>query len=304
MPIIGDRHNFTGGDTLNDLNFPLIRIGHVCSAERILGNEDSLRVADEIWSQRDTVREELVSAICEAGGESPREFPGGDGHRGAERRILTFPIIVFGLEGKTFTLRPSLTVCRDDRHSKLWIGLLYFEADRRAADSLDPNEVLEFYSRARWIGDSLMHRLQLVYSRFLKDLAMIQDIQARLKFEVKGSNTSEPEFAEFLQATLRADTVSEVLGPTSNVPGKSVLAGLLAAHGERPVGAAVGGADDTSVRWRLFEEDGNLALYRMGLGDGEAGFNVFCYNPTKEPDAPSSAKTMSRGILELYASVL
>jgi len=293
---------------LGRLNYPIVRYGVACSSERPIEDAHSLALAAELRESPAPLIDNLVGELRSVAGEksNPRILPSRAVFPPADPRIINFPEVAFERNGMVLAFRPSMTMCSEGMRSKLWTAITFCSNNAQPATDLDAEIVERFYAESIPYAESLCNKLISLYESYLIQKNAIDKIRVDYGFKFRGCNTSDNSFLSLLNSLMHPHVIHDsgpgMMPSEGQAEGQGAFREMLRAHAIDSPPPSPTDPPLTPPRWLIYQKGGAIALYSLRYDPHSARFDVFCHNSTSEPNSPTSARSLSRLILDYFAS--
>ncbi len=181
-------------------SFPVFRKGMVFKTTRLVTSEEAGRIADLIKSDHERYKYAFMSAVARKNGSIAWEHDELDeGEEGREPEqvrqrikesyVLDFPSISFRYNGFTVKAGNSVTVCRNEKQSKIWTRLSCTRFDKNRI-KLNGAEVRKFFSFAAASADPILDSLTATYLKHVNEAGVAVPGVDGYYFQLRAFNSS------------------------------------------------------------------------------------------------------------------
>lgn len=175
----------------NHFNFPVYRIGKICSIDEQISREETEHLANHISSEWKNYFSKFLDQFENLGIKNI-EFSEEKIRREEEETIiLSFPKFTFDLNGNRIKCRNSLAICSENHNSKIWAKFTCLQQDDKLAYNLPAEKVREFYGLAQEKGLGMIDIIIPEYEEIAKKFKRIKTLNQDYMFKIMASNSND-----------------------------------------------------------------------------------------------------------------
>lgn len=181
-------------------NFPVLRIGQVVKAEKNINPKQAEHIADTIVESESRFMDGIIKCYNDHGGSRPPQQVNDELKREVkETTIINFRAFEVYFKEYVCQSRVSLTVCCEEKRSKIWARMSLKKSENANANNFDRMENEKFYKYAEVIANCLVDATKKTYNKILRELGYAKKLEKRYLFRIFGINSHNKDLNTLFQ---------------------------------------------------------------------------------------------------------
>lgn len=288
----------------NQFNFPVYRIGRICSIDEEISKQETIRLSDYIESEWKTYYSRFLNKFDSLGVKNIRKSKEEIRKEEEETIILSFPKLTFDVGGYHVKSRNSIAICSANHNSKIWTKLTCLKQNGKLAYDLSPREVRKFYNLAKEQGLGIIDIIFPEYEEATKKIKKIKALHKDYILEIMATNSNDETVRTILDG-LKDILIEDMNELVDNKKYLRVIADYfyLAFDKKMSLSDYKSFVNNNKLKWIGCETDDYNSIFYLIAEDLFTRLSGISFNQNKDYSKMLPSEDASKEVLRRFAGI-